>query len=79
MKTVDSPAVLLILTGALLQSVGGPTYLSQIGYVAAAVALLCGTLVFSERYSLLTWFGAAVIVVAIVVSVRAQRSPQRTE
>ncbi len=31
-----------------LQAVGGPVYLSQIGYVGAAVALLAGTLFLRE-------------------------------
>ena len=44
--------------------VGGPVYLSQIGYVAAAVGLFSGTLFLGERYGLLTWLGAAVIIVA---------------
>ena len=41
-----------------LQEVGGPVYLSQIGYVGAAVGLIAGTLVLGERYQLLTWIGA---------------------
>ena len=56
-----------------LQQIGGPTYLSQIGYIAAGVALIAGTLFLGERYSLLTWIGAAVIVVGIGLSVVAQR------
>ena len=41
-----------------LQEVGGPVYLSQIGYVGAAVGLVAGTLFLGERYQLLTWLGA---------------------
>ena len=41
-----------------LQAVGGPVYLSQIGYVGAAVGLVSGTLLLGERYQLLTWLGA---------------------
>ena len=55
-----------------LQQVGGPTYLSQIAYVAAGVALFAGTLFFGEQYSLVTWTGAAVIAVGIALSVIAQ-------
>ena len=55
-----------------LQQVGGPTYLSQIGYVAAGVALLAGTVFFGEQYSRITWIGAAVIVAGIALSVIAQ-------
>ena len=56
-----------------LQQIGGPTYLSQIGYVAAGVALLTGTVFLGERYSFLTWMGAAVIVIGIGFGVVAQR------
>lgn len=56
-----------------LQVAGGPTYLSQIGYVAAAVALLSGTLFLGEKYSLLTWFGALVIIMGVLISIRAQQ------
>ena len=38
-----------------LQAVGGPVYLSQIGYVAAAVGLFAGTIFLGEHYQLLTW------------------------
>ena len=57
-----------------LQEVGGPTYLSQIGYVAAAVALFAGTVFLSEEYSWVTWIGAAIIVLAVATSIRAQKS-----
>jgi drug/metabolite transporter (DMT)-like permease len=55
-----------------LQAVGGPVYLSQIGYVGAAVGLISGTLVLGERYQLLTWIGAAIITVGIVMTTKAQ-------
>ncbi len=57
-----------------LQQVGGPTYLSQIGYVAAGVALISGTVFLGERYSLITWLGAVVIVVGIALSIVGQRT-----
>lgn len=57
-----------------LQQVGGPSYLSQIGYIAAGVALLAGTLFLDERYSMITWIGAGVIVLGIGFSIVAQRS-----
>ena len=56
-----------------LQDVGGPVYLSQIGYVAAAVGLLFGTLLFHEQYSLVTWGGAALIVAGVSLTTLAQR------
>lgn len=58
-----------------LQQVGGPTYLSQIGYVGAAVALLAGTGVLGERYAWPTWAGALVILIGIALSIRAQQRP----
>lgn len=51
-----------------LQWVGGPTYLSQIGYVAAAVGLLCGVVFLQEVYPPLVWAGAATIAAGVVVS-----------
>jgi drug/metabolite transporter (DMT)-like permease len=55
-----------------LQAVGGPVYLSQIGYVAAAVGLVSGTLFLGERYQLLTWLGAAIIFAGVLMTTRAQ-------
>ena len=55
-----------------LQAVGGPVYLSQIGYVAAAVGLVSGTLYMGERYQALTWLGALVIVAGVIMTTLAQ-------
>lgn len=55
-----------------LQAVGGPVYLSQIGYVAAAVGLVSGTLYMGERYEAMTWLGALVIVVGVFMTTSAQ-------
>lgn len=55
-----------------LQAVGGPVYLSQIGYVAAAIALISGIFFLGERYQLLTWIGAAIIVIGVLMTTRAQ-------
>jgi drug/metabolite transporter (DMT)-like permease len=55
-----------------LQAVGGPVYLSQIGYVAAAVGLISGTFFLGERYQALTWVGAAIIAAGVVMTTRAQ-------
>ncbi len=55
-----------------LQQVGGPVYLSQIGYVAAAVGLVSATLFLGESYALMTWAGAAVIVVGVALTTKAQ-------
>ncbi|PDQ18810.1 EamA family transporter [Mesorhizobium sanjuanii] len=56
-----------------LQAVGGPVYLSQIGYVAAAVGLFAGTIFLGERYQFLTWAGAAITVAGVFITTRAQR------
>jgi drug/metabolite transporter (DMT)-like permease len=56
-----------------LQSVGGPVYLSQIGYVAAAVGLATGTWVLGEHYGLLTWLGALVVAGGVLLTTRAQQ------
>ncbi|MGE0284386.1 MAG: DMT family transporter [Rhizobiaceae bacterium] len=55
-----------------LQVVGGPVYLSQIGYVAAAVGLISGVLFLGESYGLVTWLGAAVITIGIIMTTKAQ-------
>ena len=56
-----------------LQAVGGPVYLSQIGYVAAAVGLVAGVAFLGERYGLATWSGAGLIALGVAMSTRAQR------
>jgi drug/metabolite transporter (DMT)-like permease len=59
-----------------LQQIGGPTYLSQIGYVAAAVGVVIGVFYFGEIYPPNVWVGAGVIAVGIAFSTLAQaRSP----
>ncbi|MBP2302096.1 DMT family transporter [Azospirillum picis] len=55
-----------------LQAVGGPVYLSQIGYVAAAVGLVFGVAILGERYQAMTWAGAVVITVGVLMTTRAQ-------
>lgn len=55
-----------------LQQAGGPTYLSQIGYVAAAVGLLIGVAVMGESYPWGVWAGAAVIATGIGLSTLGQ-------
>lgn len=55
-----------------LQAVGGPVYLSQIGYVGAAVSLVAGIFFLGESYSPPTWIGAAIIVAGVIMTTRAQ-------
>jgi drug/metabolite transporter (DMT)-like permease len=49
-----------------LQWLGGPTYLSQIGYVAAAVSLAIGVGVMGETYPIAVWLGAGLIIAGIL-------------
>lgn len=51
-----------------LQVAGGPVYLSQIGYVAAATALIVGTFFLGENYGIATWGGALVIVAGVIAT-----------
>lgn len=60
-----------------LQQVGGPVYLSQIGYVAAAVGLLIGVFLLGESYAWLTWLGAAVIAIGVALTTRDQTRRSR--
>lgn len=57
-----------------LQHIGGPTYLSQIGYVAAAVGIIIGVTYFHETYPLLVWVGAGIILIGIGFSTWEQVS-----
>ena len=54
-------STVMYLTFFRLQAVGGPTYLSQIGYVAAAVGVGVGVAFLGERYPPLVWAGIAVV------------------
>lgn len=58
-----------------LQALGGPVYLSQIGYAAAAVGLAAGVLFLGQRYSPLTWAGAAIAAAGVILTSRAQARP----
>ena len=55
-----------------LQQVGGPTYLSQIGYVAAAVGVAVGVFYFGETYPRSVWAGAGIIAIGIAFSTLGQ-------
>ena len=65
-------SALLFVTYFRLQVVGGPVYLSQIGYVAAAVGLASGILFLGESYGPQTWIGAAIIALGVTLTTRAQ-------
>jgi drug/metabolite transporter (DMT)-like permease len=58
-----------------LQRIGGPTYLSQIGYVAAGVGLFFSVVFMGESYAMPVWLGAAVIVAGVAVSTWSARRP----
>ena len=60
-----------------LQQIGGPTYLSQIGYVAAAVGLLIGVTLLGESYAISVWLGAGVVAMGVIFSTLAQASQHK--
>ncbi len=66
MQIVVSLAMFLVFFR--LQLVGGPTYLSQIGYVAAGVSLAIGTLFLGEVYPSPVWVGAGLIAAGVAVA-----------
>ncbi|MFY0618086.1 DMT family transporter [Shimia sp.] len=61
-----------------LQKLGGPVLLSQIGYVAAAVGLVIGVALLGERYGPVSWIGAAITALGIVLTVLAQSGVKLT-
>jgi drug/metabolite transporter (DMT)-like permease len=65
-------ATVMYLTFFRLQAVGGPTYLSQIGYVAAAVGVGVGVTLLGERYPPMVWAGIAVVAAGIGLSTWSQ-------
>lgn len=60
-----------------LQQVGGPTYLSQIGYIAAAVGVGFGVVLLGETYPPPVWAGVAVVGAGIALSTLAQARATR--
>lgn len=62
-----------------LQRYGGPVLLSQVGYIAAAVGLIIATLFLNEQYSLMTWIGAAIILVGIAATIKSQIKENNTK
>jgi drug/metabolite transporter (DMT)-like permease len=60
-----------------LQQIGGPVFLSQIGYVSAAVGLVSGALVLGERYPATTWLGALVVAAGIALVTYSQLTQDR--
>ena len=61
-------SLLMFILFFRLQWIGGPTYLSQIGYVAAAVGLVTGVGLFGESYPLIVWLGALLIIAGILAN-----------
>jgi drug/metabolite transporter (DMT)-like permease len=55
-----------------LQQIGGPTYLSQIGYVAAAVGVIVGVGYFGESYPWSVWLGTGVVAAGVALSTLGQ-------
>jgi drug/metabolite transporter (DMT)-like permease len=72
-------STVMYLTFFRLQAVGGPTYLSQIGYVGAVIGVGAGVLLLGESYPPRVWAGIGVVAVGIALSTLAQlgwRRPQ---
>ncbi len=65
-------ATVMYLTFFRLQAVGGPTYLSQIGYVGAAVGVVAGVAFLGESYPPMVWGGIAVVAAGILLTSWAQ-------
>lgn len=65
-------ATLMYLTFFRLQAVGGPTYLSQIGYVAAAMGVGMGVAFLGESYPPMVWAGIAVVACGIALTTLPQ-------
>jgi drug/metabolite transporter (DMT)-like permease len=65
-------STVMYLTFFRLQAVGGPTYLSQIGYVAAAIGVGIGVTFLGERYPPMVWAGIAVVACGIALTTLAQ-------
>ena len=62
-----------------LQHIGGPTYLSQIGYIAAAVGVVIGVAYLGESYPVSVWIGAGVVAAGVALSTIGQVKQSREE
>ena len=65
-------SIIMYLTFFRLQAVGGPTYLSQIGYVAAVLGVGVGVAFLGETYPAGVWAGVAVVAAGIALTTIAQ-------
>ena len=65
-------STIMYLTFFRLQAVGGPTYLSQIGYVAAAVGVGVGVWFLGESYPAPVWAGIGIGALGIGLTTLAQ-------
>ena len=70
--TQVAASTLMFLMLFRLQWLGGPTYLSQIGYVGAAVGVVIGVAYFGESYPASVWVGTGFIAIGIALSTVAQ-------
>ena len=70
-------STVMYLTFFRLQAAGGPTYLSQIGYVAAALSVAIGVTLLGETYPAMVWAGVAVVAAGIALSTLAQARASR--
>jgi drug/metabolite transporter (DMT)-like permease len=65
-------STLMFLMFFRLQDIGGPTYLSQIGYVGAVIGVGAGVLWFRETYPVTVWLGSAAVALGIALTTIAQ-------
>jgi drug/metabolite transporter (DMT)-like permease len=72
-------STIMYLTFFRLQAVGGPTYLSQIGYIAAALSVAVGVTLLGETYPAMVWMGVAVVAAGIALSTLAQVRAARAQ
>lgn len=70
-------SIVMYLTFFRLQAVGGPTYLSQIGYVAAVIGAGIGVTLLGEAYPASVWAGVAVVAVGIGLTTLGQARAAR--
>ena len=61
-------STVMFLVFLRLRQIGGPIYLSQIGYVAAAVGVVIDVAYFGEIYPVGVWIGAGIVAVGIALS-----------
>ena len=70
-------STIMYLTYFKLQDAGGPTYLAQLGYVAAVLSVAVGIVFLGETYPASVWAGVAVVAAGIALTTLAQSQAAR--